>query len=103
MWLVPYDVVIYVSACLCIYIYHVFCCAYELMLKPLIIYNSSNSYGYSEFKFDSFSYMHVLYIELSMRLLFHEVAPARPRVGALQFGIRALQYERVLQFGIRAL
>jgi hypothetical protein len=33
--------------------------------------------------------MHVLYIELSMRLLFHEVAPARPRMGALQFGIRA--------------
>jgi hypothetical protein len=24
------------------------------------------------------------------------------RMGALQFGIRALQYERVLQFGIRA-
>jgi hypothetical protein len=33
--------------------------------------------------------MHVLYIELSMRLLFREVAPARPRMGALQFGIRA--------------
>jgi hypothetical protein len=27
--------------------------------------------------------MHVLYIELSMRLLFHEVAPARPEIGAL--------------------
>jgi hypothetical protein len=53
--------------------------------------------------------MHVLYIELSMRLLFREVAPARPGMGALQFGIRALQYgralqyERVLQFGIREL
>jgi hypothetical protein len=34
--------------------------------------------------------MHVLYIELSMRLLFREVAPARPGMGALQFGIRAL-------------
>ena len=38
--------------------------------------------------------MHVLYIELSMRLLFREVAHARPRMGALQYGIRALQYER---------
>ena len=33
--------------------------------------------------------MHVLYIELSMRLLFREVAPTRPGMGALQFGIRA--------------
>jgi hypothetical protein len=41
--------------------------------------------------------MHVLYIELSMRLLVREVAPARPGMGALEFGIRALQYERVLQ------
>jgi hypothetical protein len=31
----------------------------------------------------------LIYIELSMRLLFCEVAPARPGVGALQFGIRA--------------
>jgi hypothetical protein len=46
--------------------------------------------------------MHVLYIELSMRLLFCEVAPVEPGMGALQFGIRALQFERVLQFGIRA-
>jgi hypothetical protein len=45
----------YISACLCIYIYHVFCCAYKVMLNPLIIYNSSNSYGYSEFKCVSFS------------------------------------------------
>jgi hypothetical protein len=33
--------------------------------------------------------MHVLYIELSMRLLLCEVAPARPGMGALKFGIRA--------------
>ena len=38
--------------------------------------------------------MHVLYIELSMRLLFCEVAPAQPEMGALQFGIRELQYEK---------
>jgi hypothetical protein len=51
--------------------------------------------------------MHVLYIELSMRLLFRIVAHAHPlgwmTAGReLQFGIRALQHERVLQFGIKA-
>ena len=46
--------------------------------------------------------MHVLYLELSMISLLCEIAPARDRMGALQFGIRELQYERVLQFGIRA-
>jgi hypothetical protein len=33
--------------------------------------------------------MHVLYIELSRRLLFCKVAPARPGMGALQFSIKA--------------
>jgi hypothetical protein len=33
--------------------------------------------------------MHVLYIELSMRLLFCEGALSRPGMGALQFCIRA--------------
>jgi hypothetical protein len=33
--------------------------------------------------------MHVLYIELSMRLLFREVAPAQFEMGVLHFGIRA--------------
>jgi hypothetical protein len=33
--------------------------------------------------------MHVLYIELSMRLLFREVVPALSEKGVLQYGIRA--------------
>jgi hypothetical protein len=34
--IVPDDVLIYVSACLCIYNYHVLCRAYELMLMPCL-------------------------------------------------------------------
>ena len=32
------------------YNYHVFCCAFGLMLLPWIIYVSNNSYAYSELK-----------------------------------------------------
>jgi hypothetical protein len=34
----------------------------------------------------------LIYIELSMRLLFHEVALARPRMGVLQLGLGFLQH-----------
>jgi hypothetical protein len=39
--------------CLCIpvyYKYHVFCCAFGLMLFPWITYVSNNSYAYSKLK-----------------------------------------------------